>query len=130
MAARPLFPSPALRESVARLSGANLLRACALRPQCVKLGRSRWRRRRCGGAPQVDARFGDEGGGVFRHNAVHGGIATQTEGGLLVPVLHHAEAFDLWQAAAEIARLADVARTGKATREELTGSTITITSLG
>ena len=49
---------------------------------------------------------------------------------LLVPVLHHAEAFDLWQAAAEIARLAEVARAGKATREELTGSTITLTSLG
>src|SRR5205814_2354429 len=80
--------------------------------------------------PQVNARYDDEAGVLHRHNAVHAGIATQTEGGLLVPVLHHAEAFDLWQAAAEIARLADVARTGKATREELTGSTITITSLG
>jgi 2-oxoisovalerate dehydrogenase E2 component (dihydrolipoyl transacylase) len=80
--------------------------------------------------PQVNARFDDEAGVLRRHNAVHAGIATQTEGGLLVPVLHHAEAFDLWQAAAEIARLAEVARAGKAGREELTGSTITITSLG
>src|SRR5204863_76685 len=80
--------------------------------------------------PQVNARFDDEAGVLLRHNAVHAGIATQTEGGLLVPVLHHAEAFDLWQAADEISRLADVARAGKATREELTGSTITVTSLG
>jgi 2-oxoisovalerate dehydrogenase E2 component (dihydrolipoyl transacylase) len=61
---------------------------------------------------------------------VHAGVATQTDAGLLVPVLHHAEAFDLWQAAAEIARLSEAARSGKARREELTGSTITITSLG
>ena len=61
---------------------------------------------------------------------VPGEVPVETERGLLVPVLHHAEAFDLWQAAAEIARLADVARAGKATREELTGSTITLTSLG
>ena len=80
--------------------------------------------------PQVNARFDDEAGVLLRHNAVHAGIATQTEGGLLVPVLHHAEALDLWQTAAEISRLADVARAGKATREELTGSTITVTSLG
>ena len=80
--------------------------------------------------PQVNARFDDEAGVLLRHNAVNAGIATQTEGGLLVPVLHHAEALDLWQTAAEISRLADVARAGKATREELTGSTITVTSLG
>jgi 2-oxoisovalerate dehydrogenase E2 component (dihydrolipoyl transacylase) len=80
--------------------------------------------------PQVNARYDDEAGILHRHNAVHAGIATQTDAGLLVPVLHHAEVFDLWQAAAEIARLAEVARAGKATREELTGSTITITSLG
>jgi 2-oxoisovalerate dehydrogenase E2 component (dihydrolipoyl transacylase) len=80
--------------------------------------------------PQVNARFDDEAGVLHRHNAVHAGIATQTEGGLLVPVLHHAEALDLWQTAAEISRLAEVARTGKAGREELTGSTITVTSLG
>ena len=67
---------------------------------------------------------------VHRHNAVHIGVATQTDDGLIVPVLRHAEALDLWQAAAEIARLAEAARAGKATREELTGSTITVTSLG
>jgi 2-oxoisovalerate dehydrogenase E2 component (dihydrolipoyl transacylase) len=80
--------------------------------------------------PQVNARFDDEAGVLRRHNAVHAGIATQTDAGLLVPVLHHAEAFDLWQAADELRRLTETARTGKATREELTGSTITITSLG
>jgi 2-oxoisovalerate dehydrogenase E2 component (dihydrolipoyl transacylase) len=79
---------------------------------------------------QVNARFDDEAGILHRYNAVHVGIATQTNAGLLVPVLHHAEALDLWQAAGEIARLAELARTGKASREELTGSTITVTSLG
>jgi 2-oxoisovalerate dehydrogenase E2 component (dihydrolipoyl transacylase) len=80
--------------------------------------------------PQVNARFDDEAGILHRYNAVHVGVATQTDAGLLVPVLHHAEASDVWQAAAGIARLADVARAGTATREELTGSTITVTSLG
>jgi 2-oxoisovalerate dehydrogenase E2 component (dihydrolipoyl transacylase) len=80
--------------------------------------------------PQVNARYDDEAGILHRHNAVHVGVATQTDAGLLVPVLHHAEALDIWLAAAEIARLADAARAGKASREELTGSTITITSLG
>ena len=80
--------------------------------------------------PQVNARFDDEAGVLHRHNAVHVGVATQTDAGLLVPVLHHAEALDLWQAAAELRRLAEAARAGKASREELTGSTITITSLG
>lgn len=80
--------------------------------------------------PQINARFDDEAGVVTRHGAVHIGIATQTDNGLMVPVLHHAEARDLWSSAAEIARLAEAARSGKATREELGGSTITITSLG
>jgi 2-oxoisovalerate dehydrogenase E2 component (dihydrolipoyl transacylase) len=80
--------------------------------------------------PQINARFDDDTGVVTRHGAVHIGIATQTEAGLMVPVLRHAEGHDLWASAAEIARLAEAARTGKATREELTGSTITITSLG
>jgi 2-oxoisovalerate dehydrogenase E2 component (dihydrolipoyl transacylase) len=80
--------------------------------------------------PQINARFDDEAGIVTRHGAVHIGIATQTDAGLMVPVLRHAEARDLWASAAEIARLADAARTSKATREELGGSTITITSLG
>jgi 2-oxoisovalerate dehydrogenase E2 component (dihydrolipoyl transacylase) len=80
--------------------------------------------------PQINARFDDDAGVVHRHAAVHAGIATQTPGGLVVPVVAHAETLDLWQAAAEIARLAAAARDGKATREELSGSTITITSLG
>jgi 2-oxoisovalerate dehydrogenase E2 component (dihydrolipoyl transacylase) len=80
--------------------------------------------------PQVNARFDDEAGIVTRHGAVHLGIATQTEGGLMVPVLRHAEARDLWSSAAEIARLSEAARAGRITRDELSGSTITITSLG
>src|SRR5262249_15903016 len=80
--------------------------------------------------PQINARFDDDGGVLHRHHAVHIGIATQTDGGLMVPVAHHAETLDLWQAAAEVARLAGAARSGKAKRQELTGSTITITSLG
>jgi 2-oxoisovalerate dehydrogenase E2 component (dihydrolipoyl transacylase) len=80
--------------------------------------------------PQINARFDDDAGVVTRHGAVHLGIATQTDGGLLVPVLMHAEARDLWSTAAEIARLAEAARSGKAARAELSGSTITITSLG
>ena len=80
--------------------------------------------------PQINARFDDEAGVVTRHGAVHVGIATQTDAGLLVPVLRHAESRDLWSSAAEVARLAEAARAGKATRDELSGSTITITSLG
>jgi 2-oxoisovalerate dehydrogenase E2 component (dihydrolipoyl transacylase) len=80
--------------------------------------------------PVVNARFDDEAGVVTRHGAVHLGMATQTPSGLLVPVLMHAEARDLWSTAAEVARLADVARAGRATRTELSGSTITLTSLG
>jgi 2-oxoisovalerate dehydrogenase E2 component (dihydrolipoyl transacylase) len=80
--------------------------------------------------PEVNARFDDEAGVVTRYAAVHVGIATHTEAGLMVPVLRHAERGDLWVNAAEIARLADAARQGKATREELSGSTITLTSLG
>ena len=80
--------------------------------------------------PQMNARFDDEAGVVTRFSAVHLGMATQTEAGLMVPVLQHAETLDLWATAAEVARLAAGARTGKSAREELTGSTITITSLG
>ena len=80
--------------------------------------------------PQINARFDDDAGIVTRHGAVHLGIATQTPHGLMVPVLRHAEARDLWALAAELARLAEVARTGRATRAELSGSTITISSLG
>jgi len=82
------------------------------------------------GYPQINARFNDEAGIVHRHAAVHIGIATQTANGLIVPVVRHAESLDIWQSAAEVARLAALTREGKATREDLTGSTITITSLG
>ncbi|MCW3475258.1 dihydrolipoamide acetyltransferase family protein [Limobrevibacterium gyesilva] len=80
--------------------------------------------------PQVNALFDDEAGILRRHAAVHMGIATQTPQGLMVPVVRHAEALDLWEAASEIARLANAAREGKAPRDALSGSTITITSLG
>ena len=82
------------------------------------------------GFPQINARFDDDAGVVTRYGAVHLGIATQTEAGLMVPVVRHAEARDLWANAAELTRLAEAVRTGKAAREELSGSTITITSLG
>ena len=80
--------------------------------------------------PQINARFDDDAGVVTRHAAVHLGIAAQTESGLMVPVVRHAETRDLWSSANEMARLAEAARSGKATREELSGSTITISSLG
>ena len=80
--------------------------------------------------PQVNARFDDEAGVLHRYEAVHIGVATQTAAGLMVPVVRHAEALDLWQAAAEIVRLAAAARAGKIALQELAGSTITITSLG
>jgi 2-oxoisovalerate dehydrogenase E2 component (dihydrolipoyl transacylase) len=80
--------------------------------------------------PQVNARYDDEAEIVTRFNPVHIGIATQTDAGLIVPVVRNAEARDPWASAAEVARLAEAARSGKALREELSGSTITITSLG
>lgn len=80
--------------------------------------------------PQINAHFDDEQGIVTRYAGVHIGIATQTPNGLIVPVIRHAEAMDLWTAAAEVARLSQLTREGKAAREDLIGSTITITSLG
>jgi 2-oxoisovalerate dehydrogenase E2 component (dihydrolipoyl transacylase) len=80
--------------------------------------------------PEVNARYDDDAGILTKFGAVHIGIATQTPGGLMVPVVRNAEARDLWSCAAEVARLAESARTGKAAREELLGSTLTITSLG
>lgn len=80
--------------------------------------------------PQINARYDDEAEVVTRFEAVHLGIATQTPGGLMVPVLHHAERLGLWDCAAGIARLAEGARTGKLGREALSGATITLTSLG
>ncbi len=80
--------------------------------------------------PQVNALFDDETGVITRHSAVHMGIATQTDAGLMVPVLSHAQDGDLWANAREITRLAQMTRAGKATRDELSGSTITVSSLG
>jgi 2-oxoisovalerate dehydrogenase E2 component (dihydrolipoyl transacylase) len=80
--------------------------------------------------PEVNARFDDQAGIVTRYQPVHLGIATQTDAGLMVPVIRNAEARDPWSSAKEILRLAEAARTGKAARDELSGSTITITSLG
>lgn len=80
--------------------------------------------------PQINAIFDDEAGVVHRHRAVHCGIAAQTANGLVVPVVKHAETMDVWALATEIARLAEATKSGKATRDELSGSTITVTSLG
>ncbi len=80
--------------------------------------------------PQINARYDDEAGVVTQYGAVHLGVATQTPAGLMVPVLRHSEALDLWSCAAEVLRLAEAARSGKAARDELSGSTITLTSLG
>jgi len=80
--------------------------------------------------PMLNARYDDEAGVVTRHGRVHMGMATQTDAGLMVPVIRDAQDMNVWQLAAEITRLAEAARTGKAKVEELSGSTITITSLG
>src|SRR5690606_20965057 len=80
--------------------------------------------------PEMNATFDDAAGVITRSGGVHIGIATQTESGLMAPVVRHAEALSIWAAAAEVKRLADAARDGSATRDELTGSTITISSLG
>ncbi len=80
--------------------------------------------------PQINARYDDDAGVLHRHHALHLGVATQTPAGLLVAVVRHVEARDLWDCATELARVAQAARDGKATREELTGSTMTISSLG
>ncbi|MBI6951771.1 MULTISPECIES: dihydrolipoamide acetyltransferase family protein [unclassified Pseudomonas] len=80
--------------------------------------------------PQINATYDDEAQVITRHGAVHVGIATQGDNGLMVPVLRHAEAGSLWSNASEIARVAHAARNNKASREELSGSTITLTSLG
>jgi 2-oxoisovalerate dehydrogenase E2 component (dihydrolipoyl transacylase) len=80
--------------------------------------------------PMINARYDDEAGVVTRHGAVHMGLATMTPAGLMVPVIRNAESLNLWQLAAEIARLAQAARDGKASSDELSGSTFTISSLG
>jgi 2-oxoisovalerate dehydrogenase E2 component (dihydrolipoyl transacylase) len=80
--------------------------------------------------PAINALFDDEAGVIHQHGGVHIGVATQTPAGLVVPVVRHSEARDIWACGAELNRLAEAARAGMATREELSGSTITITSLG
>jgi 2-oxoisovalerate dehydrogenase E2 component (dihydrolipoyl transacylase) len=80
--------------------------------------------------PQINATYDDEAQIVTRSGAVHMGMATQTPNGLMVPVIRDAQGRDVWDLAREILRLSDAARTGKAAREELSGSTITISSLG
>jgi 2-oxoisovalerate dehydrogenase E2 component (dihydrolipoyl transacylase) len=80
--------------------------------------------------PQINTRYDDDENILYRSGAVHMGMATQTPNGLMVPVIRNAERLTVWQIASEILRLAEAARTGKASREELSGSTITISSLG
>ncbi len=80
--------------------------------------------------PMINARYDDDAGVVMRHGAVHLGMATQTDTGLMVPVIRNAHSLNIWQLAGEITRLADAARSGKARSDELSGSTLTITSLG
>ena len=80
--------------------------------------------------PQINSHYDDEAGVLTQHAAVHLGIAAQTPNGLMVPVVRHAEARDAYDTALEIARISGAAKDGSAKREELTGSTITITSLG
>jgi len=80
--------------------------------------------------PMINATYDDDANVVTRHGAVHMGVATQTDGGLMVPVIRNAERMSVWQLAREILRLSDAARTGKASREELSGPTFTISSLG
>lgn len=80
--------------------------------------------------PMLNAHYDDEAGVVTRFGSVHVGMAAQTPAGLMVPVIRDAQALNLWQLAREITRLAQAARDGSATSRELSGSTITITSLG
>lgn len=80
--------------------------------------------------PDINATFDDDAGVLTRSGAVHIGVATQTPSGLMVPVVRHTEARSIWDCAAEMSRLAEAARSGTATRDELTGSTITVSSLG
>lgn len=81
-------------------------------------------------SPECNALYDDEANLVTRHQAIHLGIATQTDRGLYVPVVKHVEAMDIWQSASEMVRVTSATRDGKATADELSGSTFTITSLG
>lgn len=81
-------------------------------------------------SPECNALYDDEANLVTRHQAIHLGIATQTDRGLYVPVVKHVEAMDIWQSAGEMIRVTSATREGKASAEDLSGSTFTITSLG
>jgi 2-oxoisovalerate dehydrogenase E2 component (dihydrolipoyl transacylase) len=78
----------------------------------------------------LNATYDDEANVITRHGALHLGMATQTPNGLMVPVIRNAHALSVWQLASEALRLAEAARTGKASRDELMGSSITLSSLG
>jgi 2-oxoisovalerate dehydrogenase E2 component (dihydrolipoyl transacylase) len=80
--------------------------------------------------PQLNAHYDDKREVITRYEAVHLGVATQTDRGLCVPVVRHAEAMDLWQAAREMRRITEAARNHSISRDELAGSTFTVTSLG
>ena len=80
--------------------------------------------------PMINARYDDEAGTVTRYGALHLGMAAQTDAGLMVPVIRDAQDKNIWQLAGEISRLAEAARTGKARSDELSGSTLTLSSLG
>jgi len=80
--------------------------------------------------PMLNATYDDDANVITRSGAVHMGMATQTSNGLMVPVIRNAQGLSVWEIAREILRLSDAARTGKASRDELMGSTITISSLG
>jgi len=80
--------------------------------------------------PQMNARFDDDAQIIRRHSGVHLGIAAQTDRGLMVPVMHDAQVLDVWSLARKIAELAESARSGRIRRDDLTGATITLTSLG
>jgi 2-oxoisovalerate dehydrogenase E2 component (dihydrolipoyl transacylase) len=80
--------------------------------------------------PMLNATYDDEANVITRHGALNLGMATQTPNGLMVPVIRDAQSMNVWQIAGEILRLAEAARSGKAAREELSGSSITLSSLG
>ena len=80
--------------------------------------------------PMLNATYDDDANVITRHGALNLGMATQTPNGLMVPVIRGAQAMSVWDLAREIVRLAEAARSGKASREELSGSSITLSSLG
>jgi len=80
--------------------------------------------------PEINARYDDEAGILYKYDGVHIGIAAQTPQGLMVPVVRHVESLNLWDCARELSRVTKAAREGTAARDELSGSTITLTSLG